>query len=89
VDSSGRAALLQRPAPHHRRPPQWQWAKHFGDNAARRVEPRPFDKAEADGSSVPAGEAVKPPRAVKNPLPLDQFEITFGRFTHHHATEGA
>ena len=37
-----------------------------------------FDKAEADGTPV-ALTPETPPRAVKNALPLDQLEITFGR----------
>ena len=37
-----------------------------------------FDKAEADGTPV-ALTRETPPRAVKNALPLDQLEITFGR----------
>ena len=37
-----------------------------------------FDKAEADGTPL-AIAPVTPPRPVKNALPLDQLEITFGR----------
>ena len=37
-----------------------------------------FDKAEADGTPI-ALTRETPPRAVKNALPLDQLEITFGR----------
>jgi murein DD-endopeptidase MepM/ murein hydrolase activator NlpD len=37
-----------------------------------------FDKAEAEGSAL-AITPVAPPRAVRNALPLDQLEISFGK----------